>query len=126
MNFNIKDVITGLTFYNDITLVTVYNLPNKTSSVAKLFSMLGEADINVDMISLNPSQGLSQTVSFSAMDDDRAFLVIFARFQQQPFVSHSLKCLYLFSDLFLGQTMPADFIGTFITAIFAVVNAIIR
>lgn len=70
MNFNIKDIITGLTFYNDITLVTVYNLPNKTSSVAKLFSMLGEADINVDMISLNPSQGLSQTVSFSAMDDD--------------------------------------------------------
>ncbi|MDF2685330.1 MAG: aspartokinase [Clostridia bacterium] len=70
MNFNIKDVITGLTFYNDITLVTVYNLPNKTTPVAKLFTLLAEADINVDMISLNPSQGLNQIVSFSAMDDD--------------------------------------------------------
>lgn len=70
MIFNIKDVITGLTVYNDITLVTVYNLPNKSTSVAKLFTLLAEADINVDMISLNPSRGLYQTVSFSAMDDD--------------------------------------------------------
>lgn len=69
---NIKDIIESVTVENAVTLVTVYNLPNNSDSIADIFSCLAEKGINVDMISLNPSSGVRQTVSFSAKDDDLA------------------------------------------------------
>ncbi len=67
---NIKDIIDSVTVENAVTLVTVYNLPNNSESIADIFNCLAEKNINVDMISLNPSSGVHQTVSFSAKDDD--------------------------------------------------------
>lgn len=66
----LKDIITSVNAENDITLVTVYNLPNRTSSLSNLFTFLAKDGVNVDMISLNPSQSATQTVSFSANDFD--------------------------------------------------------
>jgi aspartokinase len=67
---NIREIITSVNVENGITLVTAYNLPNNSESVADIFNCLAEKDVNVDMISLNPSSGVHQTVSFSANDDD--------------------------------------------------------
>lgn len=66
---DIRDIITDVSVTADVTLVTVYNLPNKTEIMAKLFECLADEGVNVDMISLTPSQGLTQTVSFSASDE---------------------------------------------------------
>jgi len=70
MNENINKIITNVSLNNDITLVTVYNLPNDLSAIAQLFKQLADNSVNVDMISLNPSQSLSQTVSFSSGGED--------------------------------------------------------
>ncbi len=70
MLYDIKDIITSVNVENEITLVTVYNLPNNSESVSKIFELLAENGVNVDMISLNPSSGIYQTVSFSANDSD--------------------------------------------------------
>ena len=72
MQYDIKDIITSVNVENEITLVTVYNLPNNSESVAKIFECLAENGVNVDMISLNPSSGVYQTVSFSSNDSDLA------------------------------------------------------
>ena len=69
---NIKEIITSVGVENAVTLVTVYNLPNNSESIADIFGTLAEKGVNVDMISLNPSSGVRQTVSFSAKDDDLA------------------------------------------------------
>ena len=69
---NIKEIITSVNAESGITLVTVYNLPNGPDSVAQIFSSLADKEVNVDMISLNPSSGVRQTVSFSAKDEDLA------------------------------------------------------
>lgn len=67
---DIREVITSVNVENGVTLVTVFNLPNNSESIADIFNCLAEKGVNVDMISLNPSSGVRQTVSFSASDGD--------------------------------------------------------
>lgn len=67
---DVRGVITNVGIVSDVTLVTVYNLPNTAEITAKIFECLADGGVNVDMISLNPSQGLTQTLSFSASDGD--------------------------------------------------------
>lgn len=67
---NIRDIITDVSVLSGNTLVTVYNLPNKTGVIAEMFECLANEGVNVDMISLTPSQGVNQTVSFSSSDGD--------------------------------------------------------
>ena len=67
---NIKDIIDSVTVENAVTLVTVYNLPNNSDSIADIFSCLAEKGINVDMISLNPAQSSRTSLSFTISDDD--------------------------------------------------------
>ena len=67
---DIKEIITSVNVENGVTLVTVYNLPNNPESISDIFKCLAEKGVNVDMISLNPSSGVRQTVSFSANDSD--------------------------------------------------------
>jgi len=64
-----NSIITSVNVENEITLVTVYNLPNNTESISSVFDCLAENSVNVDMITLNPSSGVHQTVSFSASND---------------------------------------------------------
>ena len=70
MQNEIKDIITSVTVENEITLVTVYSLPNSVESISQIFECLAENGVNVDMISLNPSSGVHQIVSFSANNND--------------------------------------------------------
>mgnify|MGYP003317376719 CR=1 FL=1 len=64
---DISDIITDVSVTADVTLVTVYNLPNKTEIIAKLFEALAEEGVNVDMISLTPSQLLKEPPSFCSL-----------------------------------------------------------
>ena len=70
MNLNIKEFISNIATQNEITLVSIYNLPNTTEAVAELFTYLAEEEINVDMISLTYSLSTTASVSFSAKDSD--------------------------------------------------------
>ena len=67
---DIREVITSVNVENGVTLVTVFNLPNNSESIADIFNCLAEKGVNVDMISLNPSSGVLQTLYFSARDGD--------------------------------------------------------
>lgn len=55
---------------NDITLVTLQNCPPELSFVADVFRKIGQLGVNVDMISLTPSQGSNTSVSFTIADID--------------------------------------------------------
>ena len=68
MNANVKELFSNIVTESDVTLVSVYSLPNTTEAVAELFTCLAAEEINVDMISLSPSLTTTATVSFSAKD----------------------------------------------------------
>ncbi len=59
-----------VTTENDITLVTLQNCPPELNFIADVFKKIGELGVNVDMISLTPSQGSNTSVSFTIADAD--------------------------------------------------------
>lgn len=65
-----KKAITGLAVYDDELMVSIKNVPYDMTIVARLFSELAGAGINVDMISQTSPVDDRVHVSFSAPHDD--------------------------------------------------------
>ncbi|MCY1713243.1 ACT domain-containing protein [Caproiciproducens galactitolivorans] len=59
-----------ITTVNDITLITLQNCPSELSFISNLFQKIADFDVNVDMISLAPTQGAFTSVSFTISDND--------------------------------------------------------
>lgn len=64
-----KNVITNITISEDITLVSLNNVPGNTTFIAGFFKEVADNHINVDMITMSASQGSSVIVSFTAEDN---------------------------------------------------------
>lgn len=55
---------------NEITLVTLQNCPATPDFTAKVFANIGQLGVNVDMISITPSHGVTTSISFTIDDND--------------------------------------------------------
>jgi aspartokinase len=55
---------------DDITLIVLQDCPPELSFVAEVFQKIGQLGVDVDMISLAPSQGSNTSVSFTIADSD--------------------------------------------------------
>lgn len=65
-NLLVEDMpITGMSIQEDITIFTLKNIKNDGKTVAECFRLLGEMDINVDMISQQSTGKDTCSVSFS-------------------------------------------------------------
>lgn len=54
----------------DITLITLQKCPSELKFIADLFQKIAGFGVDVDMISLAPTQGSSTSVSFTISDND--------------------------------------------------------
>ncbi|MCT4688695.1 ACT domain-containing protein [Vallitalea sp.] len=62
-------IISKLNITQNVTLITLANIPINNKSIAKIFTSLAEADINVDMISqTSPLKG-KINICFTLQDD---------------------------------------------------------
>lgn len=62
-------IISKLNITQNVTLITLANIPINNTSIAKIFTSLANADINVDMISqTSPLKG-KISISFTLQDD---------------------------------------------------------
>lgn len=78
---------TSISTRKDITLVTLQGSPTNIRSIAQIFHAIGAAGINVDMISMAPSQGSFTGLSFTLSDEDLgAFLKVSAQIKEDPAV----------------------------------------
>ena len=59
-----------ITVYEDITLITLQNIPADISFIASVFDKISSMGVDVDMISLAPVQSARTGLSFTIMDDD--------------------------------------------------------
>ncbi len=59
-----------VTAENDITLITLQNCPSELDFVGKVFQKISQLGVDVDMISLAPTQGTSTSISFTIFDND--------------------------------------------------------
>ncbi len=65
-----EKLITGLSISDDIVMTTINQIPYDSKNISRIFGMLAEKDVNVDMISQTaPSVG-RVNVSFTAPKDD--------------------------------------------------------
>ncbi len=64
------DLSTQITAENDITLITLQNCPSELDFVGKVFQKISQLGVDVDMISLAPTQGTSTSISFTIFDND--------------------------------------------------------
>ncbi len=62
--------ITRVSKDTDISLVTFEQSPSTIGFISKLFTILGEADVNVDMISQTAPKGSEVTICFTISDSD--------------------------------------------------------
>ncbi len=59
-----------VTVYDDITLVTLPNVPSDIEFISEIFNQIGLRNVDVDMISLSPVQSAMTSLSFTVHDDD--------------------------------------------------------
>ena len=59
-----------VTMENDITLIVLQDCPPELNFVSDVFQKIGQHGVDVDMISLAPSQGSNTSVSFTIADVD--------------------------------------------------------
>lgn len=59
-----------ITVCDDITLVTLSDVPSNINFIAEVFEQIGSNNVDVDMISLSPVQGSLTSLSFTIHDDD--------------------------------------------------------
>jgi len=64
------DTSPRITVDDDITLITLQNCPAELSFVAEVFQKISQLGIDVDMISLAPSQSSTTSISFTVSDYD--------------------------------------------------------
>ena len=55
---------------DDITLITLHNIPADIDFVSEVFENIAEMGVDVDMISLSPVQSSKTSLSFTVNDDD--------------------------------------------------------
>ncbi len=63
-----SDILTDISLKEDITSVTLYNVPFGIKNIALIFSELSIACVNIDMISQTPPKGKYVDVSFTVDD----------------------------------------------------------
>ncbi len=59
-----------ITVCEDITLITLQNIPADITFIASVFENIASMGVDVDMISLAPVQSARTGLSFTVMDDD--------------------------------------------------------
>lgn len=59
-----------ITVCDDITLITLQNIPADINFITEVFEKIAELGIDVDMISLSPVQSSLTSLSFTVKDDD--------------------------------------------------------
>ncbi len=59
-----------ITTYEDVTLVTLQNIPMDIGFISEVFAKIAELGVDVDMISLSPVQSSRTSVSFTISDND--------------------------------------------------------
>ena len=59
-----------ITAYEDISLITLQNIPADIAFIADVFKKIAELGVDVDMISVSPVQSSRTSVSFTINDDD--------------------------------------------------------
>ncbi|MBQ8135764.1 MAG: hypothetical protein IJ192_15415 [Clostridia bacterium] len=59
-----------ITVYEDVTLITLQNIPADISFIAEVFDKIAGMGVDVDMISLSPVQGERTSLSFTIKDED--------------------------------------------------------
>ncbi len=64
-----KDIIRSITLNEDVTLVSVYNVPSDTGLLASYFSDIAGRGVNVDMISQTAPLGGNISYSFTVPDN---------------------------------------------------------
>jgi aspartate kinase len=77
-----KQVVSGVAYSRDEAKVTLYGVPDKPGSSAKIFSALAKAGVNVDMI-----------VQASSREADKANLVFTCTDRDSPFARETLEKL---------------------------------
>ncbi|WP_457942127.1 ACT domain-containing protein [Caproiciproducens sp. LBM24188] len=66
-----------ITTTNDITLITLQNCPSDLKFIADVFRHIADFGVDVDMISLAPTQGTFTSVSFTIADNDLGKILAF-------------------------------------------------
>lgn len=61
--------VPSITTSSDITLITLQNCPSDLSFIADVFRRIADCGVDVDMISLAPTQGAYTAVSFTISDN---------------------------------------------------------
>lgn len=93
---------------NDVTLFTLQGCPTDVAYLSKILNMIAEKDINVDMISLSPSQGTSASISITIADADLGNLLsLVPVINKQPGIKtviSSGNCKISISDLRMRNT----------------------
>ncbi len=59
-----------ITNYEDISLITLQNVPADIAFIADVFEKIAEIGVDVDMISLPPVQSSRTSISFTINDED--------------------------------------------------------
>ncbi len=59
-----------ITVYEDVTLITLQNIPADISFIAEVFERIAGMGVDVDMISLSPAQSERTALSFTIKDED--------------------------------------------------------
>ena len=60
----------SITVSDDITLITLHNIPANIDFVSEVFENIAAMGVDVDMISLSPVQSSKTSLSFTVNDDD--------------------------------------------------------
>ncbi|MCG8501622.1 MAG: ACT domain-containing protein [Firmicutes bacterium] len=66
----IYKAITNISIMNDVTLITLDNIPNQLKIIADIFTAIANEDINIDMISQTAPYRGSLNISFTLPTDD--------------------------------------------------------
>lgn len=66
-----------ITTTTDITLITLQNCPSDLTFTANVFRKISEFGVDVDMISLAPTQGSPTSISFTIADNDLGKVLAF-------------------------------------------------
>lgn len=85
IKINMK-IITNLWIADDVSLVTIENMPNSIESIALVFDKMSEHGVNLDMISLVSSLAHTTGMSFTMSDEEcaKALSVINGLQQDMP------------------------------------------
>ena len=67
----------NITVADNITLVTLQNIPSDIRYISSVFEKIASFGINVDMISVTPPQGALTSLSFTFSDEDLGKLLEF-------------------------------------------------